>query len=395
MKLPVSTVLLVDDDPTTLAHFRTVLQHEPAIRVATAVNGREGLVKALDLRPDLIISDYMMPEMDGFEFCRQVKAEASLAGCLFVVLSGFADTALKVRGLNLGVDDYLTKPIEVPELIARVRASLRLKRLQDQLRDDKQVVEQLHSQLGESFEGLLQLLLHLIDLGLPGAIERGKRLAALARQIALRFEVPNELLTDLELAAELHEIGRVIDAAHHRPGTQAQPDWHHAVVAATLLQQVHRLKGAAELIAVVFENWDGTGMPNRFVSGQIPLRARILRVALDFFRLVDGHGPDQGRSAADAVETMRDHQGTWYDPLALIHLESVALDRPREEWQVTRRQVGVDQLQVGMVLAADLLTSSGVKLLSRGVTISQSMLGVIEHRHLADPVIDGVWVRKG
>ena len=104
MSLPVSTVLLVDDDPTTLAHFRTVLEHEPALRVTTAVNGRDGLARARDLRPDLIISDYSMPEMDGFEFCQQVRQDPNLAGSLFVVLSGFTDTALKVRGLNLGVD---------------------------------------------------------------------------------------------------------------------------------------------------------------------------------------------------------------------------------------------------------------------------------------------------
>jgi hypothetical protein len=91
---------------------------------------------------------------------------------------------------------------------------------------------------------------------------------------------------------------------------------------------------------------------------------------------------------------MRDHQGTWYDPLAIAHLESVVTDRPREEWEATRSQVGIDQLHVGMVLASDLLTSSGVKLLARGATISGSMLEVIHRRHLADPIIDGIWVRR-
>jgi putative two-component system response regulator len=334
-----------------------------------------------------------MPEMNGFEFCEQVKQDPNLAGSLFVVLSGFGDTALKVKGLNLGVDDYLTKPIEVPELIARVRATLRLKRLQDQLRDDKHEMERLHGELGHSFDGLLNLLIHLIDLGLPGATERGKRLTKLARQIAERFEVPEDLLTDLALAAQLQEIGKVVDAAQAASGAMAQPDWHYTMVSASLLVQVHRLRGASELIGGIFENWDGTGMPHHWVSGQIPLRSRILRVALDFFRLVDGD-QSQPSTPAQAVEQMRDHQGTWYDPLALVHLESVALDRPREEWHSTRQQVGIDQLAVGMVLASDLCTSSGIKLLARGATISRSMLDVITRRHLADPIIDGVWVRR-
>jgi response regulator RpfG family c-di-GMP phosphodiesterase len=391
---PPSTVLLVDDDPSTLAGFRVVLEHEPALSVFTAVNGRDGLARALELKPDLILSDYSMPEMDGFEFCRRVKAEPELAGCLFVVLSGVSDTALKVRGLDLGVDDYLTKPIEIAELVARVRASLRIKRLQDQLRADKQEVEQLHHELGASFDGLLHLLIHLIDLGLPGASDRGTRLAALADQVARRFEVPDSLLQDLSLAARLHEIGKVVDAAHHASGAPAQPDWHYAVVSASLLEQVQRLKGAGELVSAVFENWDGTGMPSRWVSGQIPLRARILRAAIDFFRLVDGDGDSALRSPAKAIEALRDRQGTWYDPLAVMHLESVVLDRPREEWQTTRQQVSVDQLEAGMVLAADLCTSSGVKLLAAGTTISKSMLDVIARRHLADPIIDGAWVRR-
>jgi hypothetical protein len=89
---------------------------------------------------------------------------------------------------------------------------------------------------------------------------------------------------------------------------------------------------------------------------------------------------------------MHDRQGTWYDPLAPVYLESLILDRPKEEWRSTRTPMGVDELQVGMVLAADLATSSGVKLLAKGATISPSMLDVIQRRHLADPIIDGVWI---
>jgi putative two-component system response regulator len=394
MTVQVSTVLLVDDDPTTLAHFRHVLEHEPALRVATATNGREGLALTRELHPDLIVSDYQMPEMNGFEFCRQVKADPELAGCLFVVLSGFSDTALKVRGLNLGVDDYLTKPIEVPELIARVRASLRLKQLQDQLRGDRDEVQQLHVELERSFDQLLHLLIHLVDLGLPGAADRGTRLADLTAKLSARFDIPIELLGDLQVAARLHEIGQVVDGAHHTPGAADLPTWHHAVVAAALLEQVERLEGPAELIRWTSENWDGTGQPDHLVSGQIPLRSRLLRVAGDFLHHVSGTRHQAVRTPEQAIELLKSHSGTWYDPLALVYLESVVLDRPREEWESTRMPVAVDQLRTGMVLAADLSTSGGVKLLAKGATISENVLQVIQRRHAADPIIDAVWVTK-
>ena len=394
MSVMVSTVLLVEDDPTTLEHFRRVLEHEPELRVATATNGREGLTLARELKPDLIISDYQMPEMNGFEFCKQVKADPALAGCLFVVLSGFTDTSLKVKGLNLGVDDYLTKPIDIPELLARVRASLRLKRLQDELRGDRDEIQELHGQLERSFDQLLHLLVQLVDQGLPGAADRGTRLAELAVKLAERFDVPAELRTDMIIAARLHEIGHVVDAAHHASGSPDQPRWHHAVVSAALLEQVERLKGTAELIRWTSENWDGTGQPDHLVSGQIPLRSRLLRVAGDFLNLVNGRPGHPSRTPEQAIDELGTHSATHYDPLALVHLTSVVLDRPREEWESTRYAVAVDQLRIGMVLAADVSTSGGVKLLARGATITESVLHVIQRRHAADPIIDAVWVKK-
>lgn len=394
MSTQVSSILLVEDDPTTLEHFRRVLEHEPALRVATATNGREGLVLARELKPDLIISDYQMPEMNGFELCRQVKADPVLSGCLFVVLSGFTDTALKVKGLNLGVDDYLTKPIDIPELLARVRASLRLKRLQDELRGDRDEIQQLHEQLERSFDQLLHLLIQFVDQGLPGASERGRKLGELALKLADRFDIPAELKADLTIAAKLGEIGHVVDAAHHVAGTPDQPAWHHAVVSAALLEQVERLKGAAELIRWTSENWDGTGQPDHLVSGQIPLRSRLLRIAGDFLTLVTPRADRVALTPQQAIDEMAAYSATWYDPLALVHLSSVVLDRPKEEWESTRFAVAVDQLQVGMVLAADVSTSGGVKLLARGATISESMLHVIQRRHAADPIIDAVWVKR-
>ena len=117
MSTQISTVLLVDDDPTTLAHFRAVLEHESALRVATATNGVEGLERAREIRPDLIVSDYMMPEMNGFDFCRRVREEPSLAGCLFVVLSGFSDTKLpepRQQVSTADLSDQIFKPYLLP-----------------------------------------------------------------------------------------------------------------------------------------------------------------------------------------------------------------------------------------------------------------------------------------
>jgi len=100
--------------------------------VTTARYGVETMALARELRPDLIVSDYQMRQMNGFELCLQLRVNPKIADTAFVVLRGFIDAILKVRAVNLGVDDYRTRPIDVPGLEAPFRASFRLKRLQDQ-----------------------------------------------------------------------------------------------------------------------------------------------------------------------------------------------------------------------------------------------------------------------
>jgi response regulator RpfG family c-di-GMP phosphodiesterase len=382
-----ATLLLVDDDPTTLANFQAILARDLSLRVETAANGVEALEVARRIVPDLIISDYHMPEMDGFEFCRHVKADPTLSSTLFIVLTGFNDTRLRVRGLDIGVDDFLSKPVEVAELTAKVRASLRIKRLNDQLRQDKIEFEHLHTRLEESFEHLLGLLLHMVDLTRPGATERGRRLATLALQLAERFEVPVELRRDLELAALLHEIGRVVE-------TTPRDDWQYIVVSVALLRPVERLSGAAEVVSGICEHWDGTGMPGHLQQGQIPLRSRLLRAGIDFLRAVEGGDAEPSKTPEQAMALLEERRGTWYDPLVLVHLTSVVLDTPPTEWKATRVHLGVEQLQEGMVLASDLTTSSGVKLLAKGATVTRGTREIILRRHISDPIIEGVWIRR-
>ncbi len=393
-----STILLVDDDPETLRVLESILETEGSCRVETARSAEGGLARARLLRPDAIISDYRMPGMNGFEFCRQVKADPRLASVMFIVLSGFSDVRLKVEGLDLGVDEYLTKPIDAVELIAKVRAVLRSKQLQDQLRADKVELEELHGRLEESFDQLLSLLLHLLDLSVPGAGRRGQELAAAARKLAGDFEVPEHFVRDLELAAMLQEIGRIVDPRPERtdPGhASAAGDWRYTVASQAVLRQVPPLAGAAALVGAIFENWDGTGHPDRLQRGQIPFRSRLLRVLIDYFGHL--HRAEQaGREATpeQALEALDNHRGTWYDPAVLSRLEATLAARPELELRLPKVAVPIGQLTEGMVLAEDLCTGSGVKLLTRGTTLTSGYLDVILHRHQTDPIISRAWIAR-
>jgi len=124
--------LIIDDSPDALVVAKARLVKEN-LDVICAGGGKEGLKLANQERPDLILLDLDMPDMSGFEVCRQLKADAELCMIPVIFLTGSGSLADKVKGLDLGAVDYVTKPFDGIELQARVRAALRTKHLQDLL----------------------------------------------------------------------------------------------------------------------------------------------------------------------------------------------------------------------------------------------------------------------
>ena len=158
-------LLLVDGDPKSLRVMEVSLK-KAGFSVTTAVHGRDALEKCEISPPDLILSDTKMPEMDGFELCRRLKDDARFKGTPFIFLTGQKSVEFKVKGLELGVEDYLTKPIYIKEIVTRVKILLEKK--------EKERLEK--KDLKASFAG------NLSDMGvvdLVQTLEMGKKSGAL------------------------------------------------------------------------------------------------------------------------------------------------------------------------------------------------------------------------
>ena len=126
-------ILVADDEPVNRSLIERRLERDGYV-VLTAQNGRRAVDVALASTPDLIILDVMMPEMDGLEACRLIKENEGTRDIPIIFLSARDETEVKVSGLNLGANDYISKPFKAEELLARVEVALRLKQERDQLR---------------------------------------------------------------------------------------------------------------------------------------------------------------------------------------------------------------------------------------------------------------------
>lgn len=133
-------ILVIDDDPTIRLVLTKALQKQ-GYEVTVAKDGKEGIEQAQRLRPALIISDWMMPHMDGLQVCQWVKANPDLSTTFFLLLTARGEIEDRVTGLDTGADEFLSKPIEIDELNARVRAGLRIHQLNQELHSSKQILE--------------------------------------------------------------------------------------------------------------------------------------------------------------------------------------------------------------------------------------------------------------
>jgi sigma-B regulation protein RsbU (phosphoserine phosphatase) len=146
-------ILVIDDDGAIQTFLRRALQKEYEIFVAS--DGEEGLERAGQLKPAMIICDWMMPGIDGLEVCRQIKINPQLSTTFFILITSLGSVEDRVKGLDAGADDFLCKPIEINELRARVRAGMRLHQLSHDLRAQKQLLEMELAEAAEYVRSLL------------------------------------------------------------------------------------------------------------------------------------------------------------------------------------------------------------------------------------------------
>lgn len=384
-------VLVAESDPAAAAVYREALGAESGVRLEIAKDAFEAMRLAGQEAPHLTIASAALLAADDWALARQLHHRADERG-IVVMVSDAGDCDRRQEALTRGVDEFLRRPVDVASVLAKVRGMLRLKRAYDRLRMDRDEMERLHQQLSQRFDQLMQLMVSILDMSLPGSADRGDRAARLADQVAERFSVPQELRKDLDIAARLHALGRLVSLSPETQGSPVGTDaWTVAVATRDILARVEGLNGAAEVVGSIFENWDGTGMPAHLLQGQIPLRSRILRAVIDYDAELDS-----GRAArpVDVMARLMEHKASRYDPLVLVHLEGVVGAGGGTAEESDRRVIPIASLESGMVLADDLYTASGIKLLARGTRLGTASIEALMRRHRVEPLLHGASVLK-
>ncbi len=388
-------ILLVEDEPMELLQLSQALAQNADYEIHEASNAAEAMDMCDRIGPDIIISDYTMPGENGFDFCRRIKKHPVHSRAFFILLTGMQDVDKIVEGLNIGADDYLTKPYHQEELRSRVNAFVRIKKLQDTIDDDNIQLEKLNIDLEDSFRGVVALLCDLMELRVPNASIRSQRAKEIMVWISQKLSMPEHQLEVLHYAALLHEIGKVSmpDALIKKSDAElTEADRlelaNYPIRGQLLMRDIPVLEPVALLLRHQRENYDGTGYPDRLHRDEIPVGSRILRVITD----IETAFQQPSASLKQVEDGLLAKKGIYYDPqillLALDFLHSKEHDFTAES--IT--QVTVADLDPGMILSRDLYTSSGKKLLAKDTPLTEKIIGNIQAHHLNDPILVGVYV---
>ena len=325
VELKKQTILIVDDVPENIDVVGGILRSEYKIKMA--LNGQKALtIAGSDNPPDLILLDIMMPEMDGFDVCRQLKANPTTAKIPVIFVTAKGEVVDETMGFQLGAVDYITKPVSPPIVKARVKTHLAL---YDQNRVLEEKVKERTAELEESKNEVITTRLEIIRrLGRAAEYKDNEtglhvmRMSHYSRLLGLTAEMTLDEADLLLNAAPMHDIGKIGIPDHIllKPGKLDDEEWDimrkHPEIGAAIIGEHHtELLKTAKIIALTHhEKWNGKGYPHGLKGEDIPRMSRIVAIADVFDALTSERPYKKAWSVEKTTSLLEEESGIHFDP---------------------------------------------------------------------------------
>jgi putative two-component system response regulator len=304
-KMHTPAILVVDDNLDTLLLLRELLSSR-GYEVVTATDADEAKEVVHSQRPDLVLLDVVMPGKSGYELCRELKDDPFTRLVPVVMITGLSDRDDRVRGIEAGADDFLSKPLYPEELFARVRSLLKLKEFTDEL---------------ENAEAVLVALALGVESRDPYTGNHCERLAEYAADLGRYLGLDADNVITLKRGGYLHDLGKVsIPDEILKKGTGlTSAEWEimkqHPVIGESICRPLQSFRSVLPIIRHHHEQWNGHGYPDQLAGEDIPLVARVLQVADVYDALRTARPYKKALSHEEARQTMIEEarRGLW-DP---------------------------------------------------------------------------------
>lgn len=309
------SILVVDDHKSNLELMEAVFLKE-GFKVYTALGGKEAIKKFQNYPIDVAVLDVMMPEIDGFELCSKLKNISGKRFFPVILLTALTDKNSKLKGLESGADDFISKPFDTTELILKIKSLLKVKSLNDDL---------------DHSENIIMTLAVAMEARDPYTKGHSTRVSKLAVEFVTYLGLPEQDRQEMKKAGILHDIGKIClsESLLRKPGPLTREEVEmiktHTILGEDLCRPLVSMKKILPAIRHHHERWDGMGFPDGLAGEDIPLMARILAIVDSFDAMVSVRPYRNRRSVGETIETMKSEQydGQWDSELLNYFIEMI------------------------------------------------------------------------
>jgi putative two-component system response regulator len=324
-------ILIVDDEEIICNILAQRLVREGYL-CTTAHNGREGLNHFYKDTFSLIISDIKMPEMDGVEFLKKVKAVNP--NMMVIMVTAYPEIDMAVEAIRLGAYDFLIKPADLDFVVLSVKKALEKKRLEEEVdtyhKNLERLVEERTAKLQQAYRTLkkahldsVKVLAEAIDAKDPYTRGHSDRVRRMSLGIAQQMGFTEDRLEILEYGSLLHDIGKIgiKDEVLQKPGPLSSEEYRyiqeHPLIGVKIVEGIDFFKDKIPMIRHHHEHFDGTGYPDGLVGETIPLEARIITVPDAFDAMTSMRPHRRAMPLQDVLMELETGRGKQFDPKIL------------------------------------------------------------------------------
>jgi response regulator RpfG family c-di-GMP phosphodiesterase len=392
-------ILIVDDEKVVLTGLKKLINLRfPEIQVLLALNGEDALNKIHNDSPDLVLTDIIMPgNISGLNLLETIRSDEALNNIYFIAMTGNSVESHQAEALSRGADDFLSKPFNQEFLVSRLKTGLRIINLQKNVIEDNKKLKHLTESLEKDFQDMILLSSRFLQARMPATADMMQRAAKAAVWIANSYgEYSDEEIKDLEIAAYLSLAGRIflpdelLDTPVMESGRPTHALMHQVPKAGKdIVSTIERFKNVGKIIQHIYENFDGSGIPDRLQSWQIPFESRIIRVCIDYEEIRYKTRKSRNR----VLEMLKNEAKRLYDQRVVILFEHFAKTYDRMDDDPDEIAVQLAQLKEGMVVTRDITTEKGQKLLPAGASLTGRLIERIISHNTIDPILGNIYIK--
>lgn len=296
-------ILVVDDIQSNLELMEAVFIKE-GFKVFTALGANSAIDIFSQSPVDLAVLDVMMPGIDGFELCIRLKDMSGKRFFPVILLTALTDRGSKIKGIESGADDFISKPFDTTELLIKIKSLLKLKALNEEL---------------DHSESIILTLAVAMEARDPYTKGHSTRVSKLSTDFVSFLGLAEKDKKEMNKAGILHDIGKIClsESLLNKPGPLTREEVEmiktHTLLGEELCRPLFSMKKILPAIRHHHERWDGKGFPDGIAGRDIPLMARILSIIDSFDAMVSVRPYRDRRSVKVTLETMRieQHYGQW------------------------------------------------------------------------------------